>query len=370
MVGMTNNKKILIVLGRYSKTGVPRNRMRLARELANRGHLVRIFILCGDSAIEKSFLCSKFEIINAGKASGFRALPALTRQLRAWKPDYIISAEENVNLISIISNIISRCRSRISISFHVPPELNLGCSPADKRFWVVRLGRMIFPQADLIIAIAPGMKESISSVFKIDAGRISVIANPVVDEGLFCLASQCRVPKVTVAQKYHVVAAGTLSKRKGFADLIRAVAIGSRDMDVGLVILGEGPERNTLEMLAEDLGVEDRVYLVGAVENPFAWMAQANVFVLSSYFEGLPTVLIEAMACGCPVVSTDCHSGPRDILHNGRYGPLVKPRDVHGLANAITSVVLDPMDGALLRGRADVYKASAICERYLEAFSR
>jgi glycosyltransferase involved in cell wall biosynthesis len=133
------------------------------------------------------------------------------------------------------------------------------------------------------------------------------------------------------------------------------------------VILGEGPQRPELEACVRDLGLEDDVWLPGAVDNPYAWMARAQLFVLASYFEGLPTVLIEALACGCPVVSTDCPTGPREILEDGRHGELVPMRDPEALAAAMARTLDNPLDSETLKTRAMDFHVDRIADEYLDA---
>src|SRR5690606_8901187 len=132
-----------------------------------------------------------------------------------------------------------------------------------------------------------------------------------------------------------------------------------------LVILGEGPERDRLEDLAHDLYVEDDVNLPGFIDNPFAYMARAGVFALSSRFEGLPGVLIQAMACGCPVVSTDCPSGPAEILERERFGPLVPVGDDEALARAILATLDRPPSRERLRGRAKRFTSDRAAEEVI-----
>ncbi len=140
---------------------------------------------------------------------------------------------------------------------------------------------------------------------------------------------------------------GRLSAQKNCPLLIRAVAKVRRQRPVRLLILGEGDDRAALEALVRDLDLTDCVGLPGFVDNPFAYMRHAQLFVLSSDWEGLPTVLIEALACGCPVVSTDCPSGPLEILDGGTYGALVPMRDEDSLADAILASLENPIHGEL-----------------------
>jgi glycosyltransferase involved in cell wall biosynthesis len=158
--------------------------------------------------------------------------------------------------------------------------------------------------------------------------------------------------------------AGRLEKQKDFETLIRAFSHVRKDATVRLVILGRGSRKEKLRALADDLGVGDDVLLPGFVDNPFKYMARAGVFALSSQFEGLPGVLIQAMATGCPVVSTDCPSGPREILDEGRYGPLVPVGDPEALAEGIRSVFSDPPSTTTMKESAERFSEEKAVERY------
>jgi glycosyltransferase involved in cell wall biosynthesis len=132
-----------------------------------------------------------------------------------------------------------------------------------------------------------------------------------------------------------------------------------------LVILGEGEERARIERLIRELGIENDVYLPGFVENPFAWMARASVFVLASAWEGFSNVLLEALACGCTVVSTDCPSGPREILADGKFGYLVPVGDDTALADAILAALSAPLPREHSTARAAEFSFDVAVERYL-----
>ena len=163
-----------------------------------------------------------------------------------------------------------------------------------------------------------------------------------------------------------ILAAGRLSGEKDYPTLLRAFAevVGSRS--ARLVILGQGVERESLLELAERLGVSDRFDLPGFDVNPFRYMSRASVFVLSSRYEGFPNVLAQAMACGAPVVSTDCRSGPSEMLEGGRWGRLVPVGDWRAMARAIEATLDDPMPAEELKARASVYSVEASVERYLQ----
>src|SRR5262249_60411631 len=134
---------------------------------------------------------------------------------------------------------------------------------------------------------------------------------------------------------------GRLHRQNGFDLLLRGVA-RLRDADLAVVILGEGPERGSLEALGRELGLGARLVMPGFVENPWAWIGRASAFVLPSRWEGFASVLVEAMACGTPVVAADCDYGPREILHDGKNGLLVRRDDAMSLPQALQRILADP----------------------------
>lgn len=194
-----------------------------------------------------------------------------------------------------------------------------------------------------------------------------VIHNPVVTPKLF---EQAKEP---IDREWFkdgappvILGVGRLSLQKDFPTLIRAFTIVRKQLPARLMILGEGEERPQIEAMIKELGLASEVALPGFVSNPYAFMSRAAVFVLSSVYEGLPTVLIEAMAVGTPVVSTDCPSGPREILGFGKYGMLVPVRDFEALANAIVTTLSDQTDVEGLRQQAQKFSLENTVNGYLE----
>jgi len=200
---------------------------------------------------------------------------------------------------------------------------------------------------------------------------ITTIYNPVVS---VTLQEQARAPLVhpwfAPGNPPVVLGAGRLEAQKDFPTLLKALARVLAVREVRLMLLGEGKDRPLLEALARDLGIAEHVELPGFVGNPFAYMARAAVFVLSSTYEGLPGVLIQAMACGCPVVSTDCPSGPAEILDGGVYGPLIPVGDVGVLTQAILAQLDAPPDRERLRARAALFSVEHAVDQYLHVLNK
>ena len=223
----------------------------------------------------------------------------------------------------------------------------------------------LFPDAAHFVGVSRGVSDSLATSFGIPRESITTIYNPVVTPDLHAKAAE---------QPDHlwlrhdgapvVLAAGSLEEVKDYPTLIRAFARLAARRPCRLVILGEGSKRKEIEGLVEESRLTDRVSLPGWVENPFAFMARASLFALSSRWEGLPTVLVEALACGCPCVSTDCPSGPAEILLNGDLGPLVPVGDDAALAEAMERVLERPPDKRVLRQRAMDFSAERALDDY------
>jgi glycosyltransferase involved in cell wall biosynthesis len=231
---------------------------------------------------------------------------------------------------------------------------------------LLRLAWRAYRHAAAVVAVSRGVADHLTSRVGLAADRVVVIHNPIVFPGL---TERAAVP---LAEPWYgagappvILGIGRLEPQKDFATLIRAVALLRRERPVRLRILGEGPLRADLEAQVRAAGLEDAVQLPGFCANPFAEMRQAAVVVLSSIFEGFGNVLVEAMACGTAVVSTDCPSGPAEILEGGRLGPLVPVGDAEALAAAIGATLDCPPDPAALRARAEDFAVDQVVERYL-----
>ncbi len=224
----------------------------------------------------------------------------------------------------------------------------------------------IYPWADALIAVSNGVADDLSKTIGVDREKIRVVFNPSIDAsnrpGLDVSPNHewFGQPKVPV-----IVAAGRLNPQKDFETLIRAFALVRERRKARLLILGEGPERQSLEFLVSSLGLEQDVVLPGYTDDPLPYFCEASLFVMSSIYEGFPNVLVEALACGAPVVCTDCESGPREILQDGRLGPLVPIKNPDRLAEAITQVLDAPGDREARLRRADDFTVEETARRYL-----
>ena len=232
---------------------------------------------------------------------------------------------------------------------------------------LLRRARCSYPHAHSVVGVSQGVSAEFARIPRVKESRVHVIYNPVVTE---FLKKKCRGaishPWLDSDGYRVVVAVGKLNRSKDFSTLLEAFARLQSSGGVRLIVLGEGRQRKSLLSLARRLGIENHVDFPGFVENPYAYLARADLFVLSSKNEALPTVLIEAMACGCPVVSTDCAFGPREILNDGEFGTLVPVGDPIALGDAMVEALQKPRRSEALRERAAFFRADRAVDRYEE----
>ncbi len=276
--------------------------------------------------------------LNTSHYNAFRttaSLPALVRYLRREEPCAILSGL-NANLVALLARRLAGRSVRVVIT----EQNTFSCQNQSLPYWgravTERLVKSMYPWADAIVAVSGGVADDLARVTRIPRDRIQVIYNPVVTQELFQKGNNpLSDPWFEAGEPPVILAVGRLTEQKDLGVLIRAFAEVRRTRTARLLILGEGEDREQLEALVKRLSLEGDVRLHGFTPNPYAFMARAALFVLSSRWEGLPTVLVEALACGTPVVSTDCPSGPREILRDGRYGTLVPVGDEASMARAI-----------------------------------
>lgn len=294
-------------------------------------------------------------------------VPALVDYLRRERPETLLSALNYSNIAALWARRLSGVNCRVVVSER--NTLSVRAANEGKRRYRVLpdLVRHFYPWADQLIAVSEGVARDLERVMELPRGRVATTYNPVIKPELASLAAAAP-PHLWFDDEIPVVfGCGKLKAQKDFPTLLRAFARLRRERPLRLVIAGEGPERKRLISLATELGVERDVAFPGFVKNPYSAMARASVFVLSSAWEGLPNVLIEAMACGAPVVSTDCPSGPWEILEGGLHGPLVPVGDDLALAEATAKTLDAPPPALRLRSRAADYSIEHVALRYLAA---
>ncbi len=291
-------------------------------------------------------------------------LHALNRYLRRAAPASVTAFLNHPCFVLLLATPGEGTRLLVSVRNHV----STSSAHAETR-WnreVPILMAALYRNADRVIAVSEGVRADVERITGLAPKKTVTIHNPYYLDWIAERAAEpSGHPWLDDPDGPPVlVAAGKLRPQKDFPTLIRAFAAVRKARPVRLIILGEGAQRQELEQLARDLGVDSDLAMPGHVDNPYAYFARSAAFVLSSAWEGFPNVLVEAMACGAPVVSTDCPSGPSEILDSGRFGPLVPVGDAAGLADAIETVLRAPPDRALMRERTRAYDSEAILDAY------
>ena len=306
---------------------------------ASRGYTTD-FVLVKAKGEYLSTLPDTIKVFNLKSLSTYTCLPALMAYLRKNKPDVMISALDLTNLFALFARRLTGYPHRLIIRLD-NTQSKLGRSFFKKKLERLLL-RLFYPWSDAIVSVSNDVKDDFIQYTGIPADKVHVIYNPIVNKEIVLKASQSLEHNwFSPNQPPVILGVGRLSPQKNFELLIKSFAKVRLLQPVRLIILGEGPLRTKLESLVEELNIKENIWLPGLHPNPFYFMSHASLFVLSSDYEGLPTVLVEALACGCPVISTDCPSGPREILGGGRYGKLVPVGDVNALKEAIIQVLSD-----------------------------
>ncbi len=294
------------------------------------------------------------------------ALPKLVRYLRSERPSAILSALDHANVVAVMARHLARTGTRSIISMRSVPSAIYGRDGAGGSRTLLRFMKVAYRFADAIIANSGAVALDLSKVLAIPIDELHVIYNPL---------NLNRIERLSRDDAGHawcapgvppfVLGVGALTAIKDFATLIRAFAIVRARSECRLVILGEGPERERLQSLAIQSGVADHLYMPGFVPNPYPWMRRARAFVSASTTEGCPNALMQALALGTPIVSTDGIGGSAELLENGRWGRLVPV----GLPGAMAAAIVETLDAPAnpeTRRRAADFSHERIAGQYLE----
>jgi glycosyltransferase involved in cell wall biosynthesis len=368
-------RHLALLVSGFSTGGVPRVLSTLAGGLADRGHRVDLVAAHGQGPT-RELAPENVRVVDLDewkvlplpsfRKSSFRAVASslgLARYLRAERPEVLLAGGNYTNFAAVVGRALALSKTRVVLSHHSDLTLETRKKPFVR--WTVR---NVYPHCERIVSVSEGVGAELVRSGGVPAELVTTIYNPVVSAEIRSRAcDQVDHPWLQPGQPPVVLGVGRLHTQKNFPMLLRAFARVREQREARLLILGVGKHaghrRGLLELGAE-LGIERDLDLPGFVKNPFSIMARASVFALSSAWEGLPTALIEAMACGCPVVSTDCPSGPAEILDHGKYGPLVPVDDDRAMAGALLEILDTPPEESVLRARAELFSVAAAVEQY------
>lgn len=357
--------KISLFLPSLDGGGAERVFVQLANEFATLGFRVD-FALATARGPYLDELSADVRIINFGASGVLTSLPKLSHYLRQDKPDVMLSGLDHANTVAILAKFIARRGTRCVISVRSIPTAAYRGTKSVRTQILLQLMRVTYRFANRIIVNSEAVASDVSRFLRISRDGMEVVFNPVDLALIEALSREdvvhawCKpgVPPI-------ILGVGRLHILKDFQTLIEAFSNVRSKRDCRLVILGEGHDRAKLELLVRELGLHQDVCLPGFIRNPFAWMRHAKVLVSSSLTEGCPNVLMQALACGTPVVSTDCVGGSAEILEGGKWGRLVAVGDSDAMADAIVST-LDATHHPDGRQRAKDFAQERIVQQYLQ----
>jgi glycosyltransferase involved in cell wall biosynthesis len=355
--------KIAFFVSGLRPGGIGRYVLNLAKGFVKRGFHVDI-ILPKEVEAYHHYIPEKANVINLKTGRTLKSVIPLIRYLKQNKPYALISANDYVNIAAIWASKVAKVNTKIISTIHTDRR-NVEKNSSVKEFLFNKLARVTYPLSDYIVAVSAGVSENSSKIYKIPRPLVNVIHNPILDDSLQEKMNDQVKHKWFIKRNQKVIlGVGRLTKQKDFSILIEAFKIVRENRPVKLIVLGEGAERIRLQELIKEYGFDEDVDLPGFVENPYSYMKCADLLVLSSRYEGFGNVIVEAMAAGTPVVSTNCPSGPAEILENGKFGYLVPVGNVTLLAEAIEKALDEPANSEALKTRAMDFSIDKITEDY------
>jgi glycosyltransferase involved in cell wall biosynthesis len=361
-----NRPRITVVLPTLSIGGLASISLILTEGLVKQGHDVELVGL-RETPLQETEVPASICVTRLKAKRVLRAVPALVRHIKSRRPQVLLAMGTGANVVAVLAAKLARKHTRVVVSEHCTLSYKARAPYLRSGKLLVRGARWTYPRADSIVAVSRGVADDLAKLLSLNRARIQVIYNPTYSPKLNLKANLPLADEwFTPQAKPVILSVGRLVTQKGFETLIRAFAKVRARRDVRLLILGDGPERQKLENLIDQLKLSADVRLPGHESNPLRYMARARMFVLSSLWEGLPGVLIEAMACGCPVVSTDCPSGPREILLCDEIGSMVPVDDVEAMANAIERQLDSVPQVDRLRQRAAEFSLNKAIAAYLK----
>ena len=368
---MTRPLKIAIYLSDLSGGGAERLQINLAQFFLDRGMSVE-FVLDRAEGPLLAAVPPGATVVSLKSARALHALPRLACYLRGQQPNILLSNLGHNNIIALWAQKLARSSAKIVVCQHSVLSRESASGRFKYRFLPL-LYHLFLPWADGIVAVSQATAIDMAQLAKLPIGKITVIYNGVVTSDFDAKAHMPLAHPWFGGAATDVpvfVSVGRLADPKDFPSLLRAFAKVVATQPARLVILGEGPHRHLLKALIAELGIGDKVDLVGYQQNPLPFMRLAELVILSSHYEGFAIVLAEALACGTKVVSTDCPHGPAEILDHGTYGVLVPVSDPAALAEGVLTALNTSADKAKLEMRGHEFSMEICGNRYLDLFER
>ena len=355
--------KIAVITPLLSIAGVPLAQVRFARSLAEKGYKVDLIIghIVKGHKLPKIIQINKTIITNNNRVI-YMLIPIIKYIIKE-KPDIIFSAEDHLNLIVIIAAIITFSKVKISGSSRVTPFDTYSRKIFSKRWLLKQLMKLFMWRANALTCVSKDMVNQYKKIFKKSNHKYAY--NIILDNNSKIKMNEAIDHKWFKSKNTPVlIAAGRLAEWKGFEYLINAFKLIEFKTNANLIILGDGELKEYLQNLIDNLNLSNRIELLGYVDNTYKYFKHSDIFILSSLVEGLPNVLVEAMMCGCTPVSTNCPTGPREVLQDGRFGYLVKSKDSKDLAEGIIKALNKPIKKEVLNLAIQPFKDTTVINRH------
>lgn len=366
----SKKSKICLFLPSFAMGGAERLSINLANEWHEDGYEVELVIIKNKTEVD---LSSK--VLNGIKISYlkqdrlFFSIPSIINYLRSSKPDISLVAMWPLTIICTVAWLLSRKIGKLFLSEHTQLSISMLHEFNTHKFIVRTSIYLFYNLADGVIAVSKGVKEDLCDLGFLSPRAVKIIYNP---------ASFKKYPEdIEDSDPFNLIwdnpgkkilAVGTLKKQKDFKTLVRAINKVSYNEKISVAIIGEGPERKEIQKTIDKYGLSDRIHLVGFVMDPLKYFYYADLFVLSSAWEGFGNVIVEALESGTQVVSTNCKSGPAEILENGKFGTLVPIKDPKAMAQAIDQSLINDYDPEPLIERAKLFSVDRIAKEYIDYF--
>jgi len=360
------SKHLAIFLPSLEDGGAERAMLLFATQANIMGHTVDLVCINAKGSLAE-LVPTGINLVDLKVRHLILAFAPLRRYLNRSRPNVVFSTIIQANLALVVASRFLKNRPLIILRESISLLSDRNSSLARRLFYL--LTPYFYPMADAIIAVSHGVAEELKKVAPRTDSKVHVLPTPSITPEMFVKAAIPLAPIRRTPEDF-ILGIGRLLPQKNFERLIRAYAIVRESLDVHLIILGEGPERPRLEALIAHYGLRDDVHLLGFVSNPFPYLKAAKVFALSSDFEGMPSVLVQAMALGTPVVATNCPHGPAELLENGKLGRLVPLDDDKAFAQALIRAYLDPPSGELMNSATNRYDAAIATEGYMGLIDR
>lgn len=358
--------RICLYIGGMSQGGIGKLMLNLMEEFLRKEIAVDLFLMRGDGEYIEQVPKEVRIFIENG--SYFKRIAKFIGYLKREKPTVSISARQRQDIGNILGCVLSQSGTKPIVSVHTNVTVeNQQQKGRNSNFIVKTCSRWLYKRVHKFIAVSNGVADDFSRRTGVDRSAIKVIYNPVYKPYREDPASPFNPQHrefLTTGQKY-VIGVGRLTKQKDFKTLIQAFSRIEKESNLALVILGDGPMRHELEDEVSKLKLNGKVFLFGFVSDPLYYIKRAEIFVLSSRWEGFGNVIVEALGTGTPVVSTNCPSGPEEILMGGKYGRLVPVGAPGEMAQAIRETLNNPPSPQDLISRAETFEVERITSEYL-----